>query len=92
MVVFPLIFGSLIGLPQWLLLRGKLVRAVLWLPATSMAFFIGFILIQFTNIYFSHNIIFFILFILIYAISTGVILTGLIDPPGSQQTVLGDDL
>lgn len=80
--------GFAIGLPQWLILRRQLSRSSIWLLGSSIGAGAGPWLILVTDLINQSGIISYIIGVLVYAIVTGLTLSGLLVYQDQSQTDL----
>jgi hypothetical protein len=73
-----LLIGFLIGLPQWLILRRQFSSAAIWLLASTAGVSVGFGLVIWTDLINQSGIISAVVVVLVYAFTTGLILSRLI--------------
>jgi hypothetical protein len=73
-----LVIGFSVGLPQWLLLRQQLSRSSIWLLGSSIGAGAGLWIILVTELIDKSGVISYIVGVLVYAIVTGLTLTGLL--------------
>jgi hypothetical protein len=73
-----LLIGFIIGLLQWLILRRQFARSVVWLLGSTLGFGLCFWFIFATNLINRSVILAFIVAILIYTVTTGLVLSWLI--------------
>ena len=83
-----LLIGFIIGLLQWLILRRQFARSVLWLLGSTAGVGFSFWLILATDLINQSVILAFIVAILIYTITTGLVLSWLI----ANRTKSGETL
>ena len=69
--------GALVGMAQWLLLRAHFDRSMIWLPANAAGFGIGIAMVLITNLINQSGIASIILVTLVYAITTGAVISWL---------------
>lgn len=75
LIIFSLLIGVIIGLPQWLLLRRQYSNSSIWLLGSSIGVAAGLGLVLVTGLVYQSTIISYIVAILVYAISTGLTLS-----------------
>ena len=85
-----LIVGFSIGLPQWLILRGHLSRASIWLLGSSIAVGASFWLIFATDLVNQSGVIAYIVGALVYSILTGLVLSALLATTDQTQANLAE--
>jgi hypothetical protein len=73
-----LLIGFIIGLLQWLLLRRQFARSVLWLLGSTLGIGVSFWLILSSGLIELSGFLAFIVAILIYTVTTGLVLAWLI--------------
>jgi hypothetical protein len=71
------IIGLLVGLVQWLFLRGHFTRSSVWLLSSAGGFGLGAGLVLVTNLINESGLISLILAVLVYTIVTGLVITWL---------------
>jgi hypothetical protein len=81
-----LLIGLIIALPQWLLLRHQFSNSSIWLLGSSIGVALGFGLVLATDLINQSTIISYIVAVFVYAISTGLILSRLIDYHNQSQS------
>ena len=81
-----LIMGFAIGLPQWLILRRQFSSSSIWLLGSSIGVAVGFGLVIATDLINQSEIISYIVVVLVYAITTGLILSRLLAYHNQSQT------
>jgi hypothetical protein len=69
--------GLLVGLAQWLVLRGQFTRAWVWPLSSALGFGLGLGLVLATDLINRSGIISFFLAVLVYAIATGLVIAWL---------------
>jgi len=75
LILFFLLIGLIIGLPQWLLLRRQYSNSSIWLLGSSIGVGAGSGLVLATGLINQSGIISYIVAALVYAISTGLTLS-----------------
>jgi hypothetical protein len=78
MSLFSLIIGSIIGIPQWLLIRKSLNHATLWILGSALGFGLGMAVIVGTNLINHSGILSYVILSLLYSIITGLTLSWLV--------------
>ena len=73
-----LILGAILGLPQWLILRGKLTGAALWILASALGIGLGFGIVLATGLINQYESISYTIVVLVYSITTGALLSWLL--------------
>jgi len=73
-----LLIGFIIGLLQWLILRRQFARSALWLLGSTLGIGVSFWLILATDLINQSGILAFIVAILVYTVTTGLVLSWLI--------------
>jgi len=73
-----LLIGFIIGLLQWLILRGQFARSALWLLGSALGLGASFWLVLSSGLIEHSGVLAFIVAILIYSVTTGLILSWLI--------------
>ena len=86
LTVLFLIMGFTIGLPQWLILRRQFSSSSIWLLGSSIGVAAGFGLVIVTDLINQSEIISYIVVVLVYAITTGLILSRLLAYHNQSQT------
>lgn len=81
-----LLIGLIIGLPQWLLLRHLFSNSSIWLLGSSIGVALGSGLVLATGLINQSTIVSYIVVVLVYAISTGLILSWLLAYQDQSQT------
>jgi hypothetical protein len=76
--------GLLVGLAQWLLLRGLFTRSLVWPLSSAVGLGLGIGLVLVSNLIHQSGIISIILVVLIYAIATGLVMSWL--PASHRKT------
>jgi hypothetical protein len=74
-----LLFGIFIALPQWLLLRRHCSNSSIWLLGSSLGVSLGTGIVFATNMINKSPISAYIIAVLVYSISTGLVLSWLVD-------------
>ena len=74
-----LVLGAVMGLSQWLILRRKLTRAALWLLGSSLGVGLGFGIVLATGLINQYEGISYWVVIFVYSITTGSLLSSLLD-------------
>jgi hypothetical protein len=69
--------GLLVGLAQWLFLRGQFTKSLVWPLSSAVGLGLGFGLVLATNLINRSGIISFFLVVLVYAIATGLVISWL---------------
>lgn len=70
-----LVVGFMVGFPQWLLLRRRFEKTLIWVAVTAGGLSIGFGLVLLTNMIYWSEFISYVLVVLIYAAGTGYFLS-----------------
>ncbi|MGD9092769.1 MAG: hypothetical protein PVF74_07960 [Anaerolineales bacterium] len=83
-----LVFGFIIGLLQWLILRRQLLRSSIWLLGSSIGAVAGIWLILVTDLINQSGIISYIIAVMVYSIVTGLVLSWLLIYHNQSQTNL----
>ena len=86
LTVLFLFIGFTIGFPQWLILRRQFSSSSIWLLGSSIGVALGFGLVLTTNLINQSTIISYIVVVLVYAISTGLILSWLLNYHNKSQS------
>jgi hypothetical protein len=86
LTVGSLLIGFIIGLPQWLILRRQLSNSSIWLLGSSIGVAMGSGLVIATDLINQSAIISYLVAVLVYAISTGLILSRLLDYHNQSQS------
>ena len=73
------VVGAAMGLPQWLILRRKLTKAVLWILGSSLGMGLGFGLVLATDLINQSEFISYTVVVLVYGIATGSTLSWLLN-------------
>jgi hypothetical protein len=73
------VVGAAMGLPQWLILRRKLTKAVLWILGSSLGVGLGFGLVLATDLINQSEFISYTVVVLVYGIATGSTLAWLLN-------------
>jgi hypothetical protein len=76
--------GLLVGMAQWLFLRGHLTKSLVWLLSSAVGLGLGTGLVLATNLINQSGIISIILVVLVYAIATGLVMSWL--PASHRKT------
>jgi hypothetical protein len=76
--------GLLVGLAQWLFLRGHFTKSLVWLLSSAVGLGLGTGLVLATNLINQSGIISIILVVLVYAIATGLVMSWL--PASHRKT------
>jgi hypothetical protein len=74
-----LVLGAMMGLSQWLILRRKLTRAALWILGSSLGVGLGFGIVLATGLINQYESISYIVVVLVYSITTGSLLSWLLN-------------
>jgi hypothetical protein len=74
-----IILGTVMGLPQWLILRRKLTRAALWILGSALGMGLGFGLVLATGLINQSEYISYTVVVLVYSIATGSLLSWLLN-------------
>ena len=74
--------GLLVGLAQWLFLRGHFTKSLVWLLSSAVGLGLGTGLVLASNLIYQSGIISIILVVLVYAIATGLVISWL---PASRR-------
>ena len=74
-----LVMGAMMGLSQWFILRRKLTRAALWILGSSLGVGLGFGIVLATGLMNQSESISFWVVILVYSITTGSLLSWLLN-------------
>lgn len=69
--------GLLVGMAQWLFLRGHFTKSLVWLLSSAVGLGLGTGLVLATNLIYQSGIISIILVVLVYAIATGLVISWL---------------
>jgi len=69
--------GLLVGLAQWLFLRGHFTKSLVWPLSSAVGLGLGTGLVLATNLIYQSGIISIILVVLVYAIATGLVIAWL---------------
>jgi len=77
-------FGLLVGLAQWLLLRGHFTKSLVWPLSSAVGLELGTGLVLVSNLIDQSGIISIILVVLVYAIATGLVISWL--PASHRKT------
>ena len=75
-----LVMGAMMGVSQWFILRRKLTRAALWILGSSLGVGLGFGIVLATGLMNQSESISFWVVILVYSITTGSLLSWLLNP------------
>ena len=70
--------GLLVGLAQWLFLRGHFTKSLVWLLSSAVGLGLGTGLVLATNLIYQSGIVSIILVALVYAIATGLVISWLL--------------
>ena len=81
-----LLIGLFIALPQWLLLRHQFSNSSIWLLGSSIGVALGSGLVIVTDLINQSTIVSYIVVVLVYAISTGLILSWLLGYHNQSQS------
>ena len=73
------VVGAAMGLPQWLILRHKFTKAVLWILGSSLGVGLGFGLVLATDLINQSEFISYTVVVLVYGIATGSTLSWLLN-------------
>jgi hypothetical protein len=76
--------GLLVGLAQWVFLRGHFTRSLVWLLSSALGLGLGVGLVLVSNLIDQSGIISIILVVLVYAIATGLVMSWL--PASHRKT------
>jgi len=76
--------GLLVGMAQWLFLRGHFTKSLVWLLSSAVGLGLGTGLVLVSNLIHQSGIISIILVVLIYAIATGLVMSWL--PASHRKT------
>ena len=76
--------GLLVGLAQWLFLRGHFTKSLVWLLSSAVGLGLGTGLVLATNLIYQSGIVSIILVALVYAIATGLVISWL--PASHRKT------
>ena len=76
--------GLLVGLAQWLFLRGHFTKSLVWLLSSAVGLGLGTGLVLVSNLIHQSGIISIILVVLVYAIATGLVMSWL--PASHRKT------
>jgi hypothetical protein len=76
--------GLLVGLAQWLFLRGHFTKSLVWLLSSAVGLGLGTGLVLATNLIHQSGIVSIILVVLVYAIATGLVMSWL--PASHRKT------
>ena len=76
--------GLLVGMAQWLFLRGHFTKSLVWLLSSAVGLGLGTGLVLVSNLIHQSGIISIILVVLIYAIATGLVMSWL--PASHRRT------
>ena len=76
--------GLLVGMAQWLFLRGHFTKSLVWLLSSAVGLGLGTGLVLATNLIYQSGIISIILVVLVYAIATGLVISWL--PASHRKT------
>jgi hypothetical protein len=76
--------GLLVGMAQWLFLRGHFTKSLVWLLSSAVGLGLGTGLVLATNLIHQSGIISIILVVLVYAIATGLVISRL--PASHRKT------
>jgi len=76
--------GLLVGLAQWLFLRGHFTKSLVWLLSSAVGLGLGTGLVLATNLIYQSGIVSIILVVLVYAIATGLVMSWL--PASHRKT------
>ena len=76
--------GLLVGMAQWLFLRGHFTKSLVWLLSSAVGLGLGTGLVLATNLINQSGIISIILVVLVYAIATGLVMSWL--PASHRKT------
>ena len=76
--------GLLVGLAQWLFLRGHFTKSLVWLLSSAVGLGLGTGLVLATNLIDQSGIISIILVVLVYTIATGLVMSWL--PASHRKT------
>jgi hypothetical protein len=76
--------GLLVGMAQWLFLRGHFTKSLVWLLSSAVGLGLGTGLVLVSNLIYQSGIISIILVVLIYAIATGLVMSWL--PASHRKT------
>ena len=80
--------GLLVGLAQWLFLRGHFTKSLVWLLSSAVGLGLGTGLVLATNLINQSGIISIILVVLVYAIATGLVMSWLPASHGKTESNL----
>ena len=69
--------GLLVGMAQWLFLRGHFTKSLVWLLSSAVGLGLGTSLVLVSNLIHQSGIISIILVVLVYAIATGLVMSWL---------------
>jgi hypothetical protein len=83
-----LLIGFIIGLLQWLILRRQFARSALWLLGSTLGIGVSFWLILSSGLIEQSGILAFIVAVLIYTVTTGLVISWLI----ANRTKSGETL
>jgi len=76
--------GLLVGMAQWLFLRGHFTKSLVWLLSSAVGLGLGTGLVLVSNLIYQSGIISIILVVLVYAIATGLVISWL--PASHRKT------
>jgi len=76
--------GLLVGMAQWLFLRGHFTKSLVWLLSSAVGLGLGTGLVLVSNLIYQSGIISIILVVLVYAIATGLVISWL--PASDRKT------
>jgi hypothetical protein len=76
--------GLLVGMAQWLFLRGHFTKSLVWLLSSAVGLGLGTGLVLVSNLIYQSGIISIILVVLVYAIATGLVMSWL--PASHRKT------
>jgi hypothetical protein len=69
--------GLLVGMAQWLFLRGHFIKSLVWLLSSAVGLGLGTGLVLVSNLIYQSGIVSIILVVLVYAITTGLVMSWL---------------
>jgi hypothetical protein len=69
--------GLLVGMAQWLFLRGHFTKSLVWLLSSAVGLGLGTGLVLVSNLIYQSGIVSIILVVLVYAITTGLVMSWL---------------
>jgi hypothetical protein len=80
--------GLLVGLAQWLLLRGHFAKSLVWILSSAVGLGLGFGLVLASDLIHQSGVISAILVVLVYAMATGLVISWLLDIDRESESSL----